>query len=177
MRALGPRPLALGSALGLVLPALLLTAGPAQPGQLFVPSGKDTLRALPGVEVIVESVPSDLDRAGLTAPSLKADLVRRLEASGITVYASQAENPSLAKAYLDVRITAVALPRQAGYAAAVQMQLRQTLASLVTESKVVNAVSWDTGVLVNVTVSDVPRLRTELHALMEEFVNDWRAVH
>jgi hypothetical protein len=129
------------------------------------------------VEVIVESVPPDLDRAGLTAPSIKAGLVRSLEASGVTVYASQAGNPSPAKAYLEVRITAVVLPRQTGYAAAVQMQLRQTLASLVTESKVVNAVSWDAGVLVNVTVSDVPRLRTELQALLEEFVKDWRAVH
>jgi hypothetical protein len=156
---------------------LLAAAVPAAAGQLFVPSGKDTLRALPGVEVIVESVPDELDRAGVTPASIRAGVVRGLEAGGIRVYTSQAENPSPAKAYLDVRITLVVLPRRAGYVAAVQMHLRQTLASVVTESKVVNAGSWDAGVLVNLTVSDLPKLRTELQGLVEEFVKDWRAVH
>jgi hypothetical protein len=32
-------------------------------------------------------------------------------------------------------------------------------------------------VLVNLTVSDLPKLRTELQGLVEEFVKDWRAVH
>ena len=34
-------------------------------GQLFVPTGGHTLRSLPGVEVIVETIPPALQRAGL----------------------------------------------------------------------------------------------------------------
>ncbi len=182
---LGPSALgwAVGWASGLALPALLLTAAPAQAGQLFVPSGKDTLRALPGVEVIVEGVPAELQRSGLTQISIKADVTRALEAGGVRVYASQAANPSPAKAYLDLRLTALggAQPRNGGapadYAVAVQLHVRQTLASVVTESKVVNAATWDAGTLVSLAASDLLRLRDEIQALVNEFVEDWKAVH
>jgi hypothetical protein len=63
---------------------------------------QDTLRGLPGVEVIVEGLQPELERSGLTAARIRADVERRLRDGGVVVYASQAANSSLAKAYLYV---------------------------------------------------------------------------
>lgn len=146
-------------------------------GQLFVPTGRDTLRGLPGVEVIVESVQPEIERAGLTQASIRDDVVRRLRAAGIRVYVSQAANESPAKPYLYVHLNALQLPRRAGYALAVQVHLRQTLRSLVTESSIVNAMTWDAHNVLSVPASDLRSVRAEIGRFVDEFVTDWAAVH
>jgi hypothetical protein len=145
-------------------------------GQLFVPTGGHTLRSLPGVEVIVETIPPALQRAGVTQASVRLDVARSLQAAGVVVFPSQMANPSAAKAYLDVRTTLLALP-DGSYAVVVQMHLRQTLASLVTESKIVNAATWENGRLVTVSARDLPRVRDEIQGMVEEFLTEWKAAH
>ena len=148
----------------------------ASAGQRFVPTGGHTLRALPGVEVIVETMPAPLQRAGLTERSVAMQMTQLLKAGGIVVFPTQASNPSAGKAYLDVRTTVLAL-RDGGYAVAIEMHVRQTVASLVTESKIVNAATWETGRLVSVAATDLPRVRDEIREMAEEFLADWKTVH
>ncbi|HET9269487.1 MAG TPA: hypothetical protein VFO31_15035 [Vicinamibacterales bacterium] len=162
----------LALAVALTAPSVLAFSA----GQLFVPTGGHTLRSLPGVEVIIETIPVPLQRAGLTQAAVKADLERWLGAGGVTVYQSQPANPSAAKAYLDLRTTVLAL-RDGSYAVAVQMHVRQTVRSLATESSIVNAATWETGRLVNVAQSDLPRVRDEIRAMAEEFVAEWKGAH
>jgi hypothetical protein len=162
------------AAVAAIIVALFVVALSA--GQLFVPTGGHTLRALPGVEIIVETVPLPLQRAGLTQAALAADVERWLRAGGVTVFSSQAANPSAAKAYLDVRTTALVL-RDGTYAVAVEMHVRQTVASVVTESRIVNAATWETGRLVNVAQADLPRLGDEIRGMTEEFLAEWKAAH
>jgi hypothetical protein len=145
-------------------------------GQLFVPTGGHTLRSLPGVEIILETIPEPLQQAGLTQAAVKADLERWLRAGGVPVYQSQPDNPSAAKAYLDLRTTVLAL-RDGSYAVAVQMHVRQTVKSLATESSIVNAATWETGRLVNVTLSGPPRVRDEIRGMADEFVAEWKGAH
>lgn len=159
--------------------ALLLAASSVvvlSAGQLFVPTGGHTLRSLPGVEIIVETIPPALQRAGVTQASVRLDVARFLQDAGVVVFPSQSANPSAAKAYLDVRMTMLALPG-GSYAVVVQMHVRQTLASLVTESKIVNAATWENGRLVSVSAQDLPRVRDEIQGMVEEFVTDWKAAH
>lgn len=146
--------------------------------QLFVPTGRDTLRGLPGVEVLVEPLQPELQRAGLTDDGLARDVSRQLAAAGITVFPSQRDNPSPAKPYVYVHVNAAGLTGSTGYAVAIQVHLRQTLASLTTESRVVNAMSWDAH---NVIVTPLPSVRTEvageIHSLVDVFIEDWKSVH
>jgi hypothetical protein len=131
---------------------------------------------LPGVEVIVETIPAVLQSAGLTPAAVGRDVARWLQAGGVAVFPSQAANPGEAKAFLDVRVTLLAL-RDGSYAVAVQMHVRQTVASLVTESRIVNAATWETGSLVNVSAKDLPRVRDEIRAMTQDFLTDWKAAH
>jgi hypothetical protein len=56
--------------------------------QMFIPVGAPTLTALPGVELIVDPVPSDLERHGVTSEAVRADVERRLRGAGIAIYPS-----------------------------------------------------------------------------------------
>jgi len=161
--------------LGMVL-LILLLAIDAQ-AQQFMPTGRDTLRGLPGVEVLVEPLAPELEQSGLRGAVIRANAEAQLRAAGIPIYSSQTENPSPAKAYLYVHVSGLSLPRQ-GYALAVQVHLRQTLRSLVTGSAIVNAMSWDQQmVMVVLPGSSMRVVDAELRSLVDRFVQDWRAVH
>ena len=145
--------------------------------QQFLSTGRDTLRGLPGVEVLVEPLAPELERAGLLGSAIHANVERHLRARGIPVYSTQVANPSAAKAYLYVQVSGLSLPR-GGYALAVEVQLRQTLRSLVTASAIANAMSWDQQMVMAVQPGDsMQGVYAEVQSLVDRFVEDWRAVH
>lgn len=144
--------------------------------QMFVATGRDTLRGLPGVEVVVESVPPELERVGVTTALIRADVEGRLRAAGVTIYATQAQNPSVAKPYVYVHLNALALPGQL-QAVAVQLHVRQTLQSPLTKSNIVNAMTWDAHNVLGVGSGDGKLLRDALLQMVDDLIADWRAVH
>jgi hypothetical protein len=144
--------------------------------QMFVPTGRDTLRGLPGVEVLVESLPPEMERVGLTTAGLRTEIEQRLKAGGVVVYANQKENPSPAKPYLYIHLNPLELPGQL-QAVAVQVHVRQTLQSLVSDSRIVNAMTWDVHTVVAMRPSEVSVLKETVVEMVDRFVADWRAVH
>ena len=158
----------------LLLPALLLSAADTS-AQLFVPTGRDTLRGLPGVEIAIE-VPTPLPLSELTNTALHTAVERRLRAGGITVYDSQKANPSDAKAYVYVHLNALSLPGRL-QAVAIQVHLRQTVRSIANSSNIVNAMTWDQHTVAAVTPADAARLRDLVLEMIDHFIEDWRAVH
>jgi hypothetical protein len=162
----------------IVGPILLVTAiATDASAQMFITTGRDTLRRLPGVEVEVEGFDPDLERAGLLRAPIQMDIVQRLRAAGITVYATQNENPSEAKPYLYVDVTGVRLGGQNVYAIAVQVQVRQTLRSPVTSSNIVDAMTWDARTVLAVPGNNLVSVRTIVQEYVDHFIDDWRMVH
>ena len=157
---------------------LLLLAGAANANaQMFVSTGADTLRGLPGIEVIVDSLQPELESGGLTNAVLRADVEGRLRKGGVTIYPSQMANPSPAKPYLYISLNALTLPEGAGYALGVQVHLRQTLRSPVTNSNIVNAMTWDVHNVLAVPTSGLQSVRAEVLTFIDQFVEDWTRVH
>jgi hypothetical protein len=157
-----------------VAPPLVLLLAAAASAQMFVPAGKDTLRGLPGVEVLVEELEPGIASSGLTAAAIAAEVKKQLASSSITVYPSQMQNPSPAKAYLYVHISGFPLQQQ-GCLLNLQVQVRQTLRSPVTNSNVVNAMTWDRQQFLFMPASNArSSLQAELRTLVQEFVQDWR---
>ena len=157
--------------------ALVVGLAPNASAQLFIATGHDTLRSLPGVEVEVENLEPDLEHDGLTRVAIQADVQRRLAAAGIPVYHSQNENPSAAKAYLYVQVDSLKLPADARYALNVQVQLRQTLHSVITVSNIVDAMTWDAHTVEVVNAGEVARTRDTIDEFVDSFIRDWKAVH
>ena len=145
--------------------------------QMFVTTGRDTLRGLPGVEVAVEQLQPELERDGLTGATIHDEVVQRLRAAGIAVYTSQNENPSEAKPYLYVDVNAVRLGGQNLYAIALQVQVRQTLRSPVTSSNIVDAMTWDARTVLVAPGNNLTSVRLTIRQYVDHFIEDWRAVH
>ena len=160
----------------LVCSSVLLLCTAAASVQLFVATGRDTLRGLPGVEVVVEDVPPELPQPDITTKALRSVVEQRLRTAGITVYVSQAANPSVAKAYVYVHLNAVSVPRGL-HAVSIQVHLRQTVRSIVTESNVGNAMTWENHTVAVATDTDGAALRDLILEMVDHFVADWRAVH
>jgi len=158
---------------------LLLLAGTAThaSAQMFVTTGRDTLRGLPGVEVAIEPFEPELERDGLATAAIRADVVQRLRAAGVTVYASQNENPSEAKPYIYVDVNGVRLGGQNLYAIALQVQVRQTLRSPVTSSNIVDAMTWDARTVLAVPANNLASVRAIIQEYVDHFIQDWKAVH
>jgi hypothetical protein len=144
---------------------------------MFVTTGRDTLRGLPGLEVLVEPLQPELAGRGLSATAIQVEVTRRLDRGGITVYASQRDNPSPAKAYLYLHLNALFLPGGDVAAVAIQLQVRQTVRSLVSESNIVDAMTWDAHDVVGVPAGDVSDLDAEIQPFVDQLIKDWTAVH
>lgn len=155
---------------------VLMGVAVAASAQQFITTGRDTLRGLTGIEVLVEPTQPELERAGLSDASVRAGVERPLRAGGVTVFASQGANTSPAKPYLYVHINALSLHRGTDYAVAVELQLRQTLRSPVTGSNVVNALTWDQKNVV-AAAADLGSVRAEVKDYVDQFIRDWLAVH
>jgi hypothetical protein len=145
--------------------------------QMFITTGRDTLRGLPGVEVAIEQLEPELERDGLAGAAIREDIVQRLRAAGITVYASQNENPSEAKPYLYVDVNAVRLGGQNLYAIALQVQMRQTLRSPVTSSNIVDAMTWDARTVLVVKSDNLVAVGDTIQEYVDHFIQDWMTVH
>jgi hypothetical protein len=146
-------------------------------GQMFVPTGAGTLRGLPGVEIIVERLQPELEMDGLTTALVRSDVENRLAKGGITIYPSQTANASAAKPYLYVSLTALRLPDTGGYVLGLQLQLRQTVRSVVTESNIVDAMTWNAHNVYAVPAAELPAVRAEILAFADQFISDWKRVH
>jgi hypothetical protein len=156
--------------------ALLALSGTPAAAQMFTPTGRGTLRGLPGVEVVVEPLPPELEASGLTADALRLDVTRRLAAAGIAVYASQGENGSPAQPYLYVHLNALSIP-EGRLAVALLVQVRQAVDSVVGPARIVDAVTWDAHNVLALPPGDPGGLHRELELYVDQFIDDWRAVH
>jgi hypothetical protein len=156
---------------------LLCVMAPQASAQMFVTTGRDTLRGLPGVEVVIEQLEPELERDGLTGATIHEEVVQRLRAAGLAVYTSQNDNPSEAKPYLYVDVNAVRLGGQNLYAVALQVQLRQTLRSPVTSSNIVDAMTWDARTVLVAPGNNLASVRLTIRQYVDHFIEDWRAVH
>jgi hypothetical protein len=154
----------------LVLPAHEASA------QMFVTTGRDTLRGLPGVEVLLEETPPELPHKELAREELWRAVAQRLRDGGVTLYESQGANPSSAKPYVYVQLTALPLTGSV-QAVSIQVHLRQTVRSSVTESNIVNAMTWDAHTVAAVGPKDGAELRDLVLEMVGRFVEDWRAVN
>ena len=161
----------------IIAAALLAAAPPPGFAQTFVTTGRDTLRGLPGVEVAIENLEADVTADGLTIPAIQSDVVGRLQRAGVPVYSSQVANPSPAKAYVYVRVNNLKLPAAGVYAMSVDVQIRQTVRSLVSTSNIVDAVTWDHADVVVVPVARAADVRMVINEFVDDFIQDWKAVH
>ena len=78
--------------------------------------------------------------------------------------------------YLYVAVTGLSFDGGKAWAVALRVELRQSVKSAVTESRIVDAVTWDQHTVLVLPARQLPDLRAEIASLVATFVDDWRTV-
>ncbi len=156
----------------------LLIPGAAQSASEY---HRQSLRGLTGVTVRIDSTDEAATQAGVTEQALATIVKDKLGAAGIKVFTDRGtEAPGNAVLYVRVHVT----PVTAGYsyvpvyAAKITVALLQDAAAARDSSvELREAKTWDAGFLTAYSRPNLHQANDVVADLVDEFVNDWRAVN
>ena len=137
---------------------------------------RDSLKGLPGVQVVVEQLEADVEQHGLTAAAIKTDVELRLRRSGIRVFSDLREDPSPAKAYVYVNINIKEAGSGGLYAVSVSVALNQWLRSQ-TSGLETPGTTWHRSLVATVGDVTVRQVRDPVNDYVDEFINDFLAAN
>jgi hypothetical protein len=138
---------------------------------------QETLRGLPGVWVVVEKLPPELEQTGLTQGQVQAEAEDRLRKAGIATLTQEEcwRTPGMPWLYLTVALLKVSATT---YAATVGAVLNQEI--LLTRNPQIKAfgATWDAGVHLGAIGTDsLPTVRASVGSLVEKLIADYHAVN
>ena len=156
---------------------------------LFVPgmaqsaseNHRQSLRGLTGVTVRLESADAAARQAGVTVQAISKIVADKLAQAGIKVSASRTDPaPGNAVLYVCVRTSLIAAASAyvPVYTAKVTVALLQdAVAARDATLNLGEAKTWDAGFVTAYSRADLPKANNVVGDLVDEFVNDWRAVN
>ncbi len=136
---------------------------------------RETLRALPGVWVVVEQVAPDLAQAGVTQAALQHETEEKVRAAGLPLLSQEEcwRTPGMPWLYITV---AVSPATETTYAATIAADLYQEVQLVRPPALKTFGVTWDAGVHVGtVKREELASVRQRVGALVEQFVADYQA--
>jgi hypothetical protein len=138
---------------------------------------RETLRRLPGVWVVVEQLPAELEQTGLTQDQVQTDAEDRLRKAGITILTQEECWQTLGMPWLYITV-ALLKASPATYAATVGAVLNQEI--VLTRNPQIKAFgsTWDAGVhLGAIGAESLATVRDSVGSLVDKFVADYQAAN
>jgi hypothetical protein len=135
-----------------------------------------TLRGLRGVEVVLETLPSEVEQAGLTSTTIRTDVELKLRLAGITVLSKEErlEQPGFPYLYISVNVVlSQHYPKLAYYA--LDCELHQYVTLTRDTSISTDASTWDKHLLGGTTT--LQNIRDNLKDLVDKFINAYLSVN
>jgi hypothetical protein len=133
-----------------------------------------TLRDLEGVQVVVEGLGPDVERAGLTKQQLQTDVELRLRQAGIRVLTKEERVPGRPWLYVNVNVSVGASGLTAYN---IHIGLMQNTHLEVNDSFAI-VTTWDYDYLASAWVANMPtQVRTNLRDAVDTFINAYLSVH
>lgn len=147
-------------------------------GFAFTADKRDTLRGLTEVSVLVEYLPDDIEREGLSREQLKRDIEVRLRDAGLRILTT-AEIAKLPGApYLYVAVYAITGPTVNGSGYAVMLALKQLVQLSRNPAIELFATTWEGPA--PLSLANAPRaseIRNKIADAVERFLIDYQAVN
>jgi len=137
-------------------------------------SQRNTLKGLPGIGVLVESLDPDLEKDGLTADLLTMDTFSRLRLAGIRFLTTAERRATLADAYVHVNLKT--LKNEKGlYAYSIDVAVRQVAVLMNGERAI--CPTRETGGMGTVGADGVREVRGVVKDKVNEFIDAWLSVN
>jgi hypothetical protein len=138
---------------------------------------RETLRNLPGVWVVVEKLPSELEQIGVTQGQVQTDAENRLRKAGIAILTQEEcwQTPGMPWLYITVALLKASTTT---YATTIGAVLNQEI--MLTRNPQLKAfgATWDAGVhLGAISAESLPTVRESVGSLVEHFTADYQVVN
>jgi type II secretory pathway component PulM len=136
---------------------------------------RETLRDLTGVEVVVEQIPADAERDGLSTSQLKKYVESQLGGAGIRVLTHEERRTQPGHAYLYVSINTV--KTRSIYSYAIELSLNQTVRLTRHPTIATFAPTWSAQVAGTTTAEHLDTIREDVSDFVQAFINDYLAMN
>jgi hypothetical protein len=141
---------------------------------------RETLRGLGGIQVVIEHLKPNAERAGLTRKQVQTDVELRLRKAGIRVLTEQERlaTPGMPYLYININSSQGQAPLADVVAFSVSIALQQN-ALLVRNTAItaMGASTWSRQFLVGVHRESVRQIRDYVGDLVDAFINDYLSVN
>lgn len=137
-----------------------------------------SLRGLQGVNVIIESLSSEAEQAGLNRTAIQTDVELKLRLAGIKVLSEEESLKQRGYPYLYVNAIVGLGKNTPGLAFyAIRCALKQDVTLTRDDSISTIATTWDTGASGLVGASNLQNIRGGIKDLVDEFINAYLSVN
>ena len=130
-----------------------------------------TLRGLPGVAVLIAALPDEIERAGLTKQQLQTDVELRLRQSGIPIFASGEDIPTLNIILTIFRHNIASL-----YIYAIEVAISQPVL-LVRNGSPAFGNTWDSTYVGAIGAAKLSEVRNSVRDEVDKFMNAYLSVN
>ncbi len=135
---------------------------------------KTSLKGLPGVYVLVEKIKPDVEKAGLKASDVLADVERQLRSSGTRVLTESEMQKATASPILYVNVNTVN-SSTGFYGVDVRVTLMQNV--ILHSGPDIAAETWEVSTVSVLREAELPTVREIVKDRVAEFLKDWLAAH
>ena len=134
-------------------------------------SNRATLKGLPGVGVLVEKLPPEIEREGLRRDQLQMDVESQLKKAGVKVFSKEQCTRVPGEPYLYINLNVNVVKTESGiYPYTVDIMLIQKVSLMRDPKRVTYAVTWSTGGVGSITKSIVSQLRENVAEVVHVFI-------
>ncbi len=138
----------------------------------------EVLRGLKGVKVVVENIPYDIERMGLTRKDIQSDVEAKLSKAGIKVFPNFTP-PSMTALYVNVLAL---IPSQAKTVVVYSIYLMlyensylKRDVGTVGDLKEIRAADWVKGFVGIIGTANVRDIRKKVEGQVDKFISDYQA--
>ena len=140
---------------------------------------RETLKDLPGVRILIETIDADLARAGLSEEQLQTDAARRLQEAGLQLLDRDAWLATPGGQYLYIAVDALPVVEADACAYAIRLELRQdAFLARAPEIKALGATTWRRNRIGFAPTTTAPdQILRSVGELIDAFTADYRTAN
>lgn len=151
-----------------------LDASAARAGRL---EDRESLRRLPGVEVIVEKFLAEEEVAGFSQDGIRKEVELVLQSNGVRLLSASERLKTASAPFLYVKVNPIKDPSAGTYCLAIEVELHQAVSLLNRPEQQMSARTWNRAQVAIIGEQVTGRVTEAIEPLIKQFANDFLTVN
>ena len=138
---------------------------------------RESLRRLPGVEVIVETFLSEEEAAGFSRDAIRTSVEQVLQSNGVRILSASERLQTPSAPFLYVNVNPLKDNRAGTYCLAIEVELHQAVSLLNRPEQKMSARTWNRVQVAMIGQQITDRVTEVVEPLIKQFANDFLTVN